>query len=271
MQRIQQALELSRRDLDGTHGTPPKRESLAVPRVVPASHAIRRLRDIHPLPEATCDRQRLVLGAEGDETAAAYRVIRSRMLQWLDAEGKSVVAMVSAAHDEGKTLSAVNLALCLAQDTNHTVLLVDLDLRSPSVHRYLELDVAHGLERFIDGTAVLEDLFVPVLNSRLVVLPCLSPVPGASEILAGQGIRNLVAELRLRYADRIILFDLPPALVGDEALVFLPLADAVLVVIGEGTTRKDHLVRLAEVVGEIPVIGSILNRARALPRSARRG
>lgn len=260
MKRIQQALELSRR------------QGVAVPEVMPyaprraaGAIEIRRRRPPLPISGATCDRNRLKLGVETDATAEAYRIVRSRILQWLDTHHRNTVAMISAAPDEGKTLSAVNLAFSIAQDTNHSVLLVDFDLRSPSIHRTLELDVSRGLECFFRGEAVIEDLIVPVAFPRLAVLPCLEPVPGSSELLAGSVVRGLVDELRSRYTDRVILFDLPPALMGDDALVFLPLIDAVLVVIGDGRTRKDHLAQLAQLLGDTPVIGSLLNLAKVHP------
>ena len=159
----------------------------------------------------------------------------------------------------------MNLALSIAQDTNHTVLLVDLDLRGPSIHQTLELDVERGLESYFRGEASLEELIVPVAFPRLAVLPCLEAMAGSSELLAGSVVRDLVEELRQRYADRVILFDLPPALMGDDALVFLPLIDAALVVIGDGHTRKDHLAQLAEMLGDTPVIGSLLNRVKLHP------
>jgi Mrp family chromosome partitioning ATPase len=268
MKRIQEALELSRRE-------PVLATPVAEVAVTPRSEArsygaveIRRRQPPRAISPAVCDRNRLKLGTETDATAEAYRVVRTRMLQWLDTNRRNTVAMVSAAPDEGKTLSAVNLALSMAQDTNHTVLLVDLDLRSPSIHRTLELDVPRGLESYFRNEAPLEDLIVPVAFPRLAVLPCLEPIAGSSELLAGSVVRDLVEELRQRYPDRVILFDLPPALKGDDALVFLPLIDAALVVIGDGRTRKDHLAQLAELLGDVPVIGALLNRAKFHPMQA---
>jgi Mrp family chromosome partitioning ATPase len=276
MKRIQQALELSRREpvvvppqaeLPAQTELPPPQVEIAA-RVQPRARAaveIRRRQTPRTISQDTRNRNRLKLGTESDATAEAYRVVRTRVLQWLDTNGRSTVAMVSAAPDEGKTLSAVNLAFSMAQDTNHTVLLVDLDLRSPSIHRTLELDVPRGLESYFRNEAPLEDLIVPVGSSRLAVLPCLEPIAGSSELLGGSVVGNLVEELRQRYADRVVLFDLPPALMGDDALVFLPLIDAALLVIGDGRTRKDHLAELAELLGDVPVIGSLLNRVKVHP------
>lgn len=286
MQRIQQALELARQEaqskvrqepwLDGAserpeppESTPPTEPARAVTldahptarRMLNLPAAIARRAPVRPLRADVCERNRLKLGTEADATAQAYRMLRTRVLQWLDTQQRNTLAMVSSGEGDGKTLSAVNLALSIANDTNHTVLLVDFDLRSPSVHRYLELDVAQGLERFFSGDAAIEDLLVSVAHPRLAVLPCLTPIAGSSNLLAGNTVRDLVAELKSRYTDRVILFDLPPALQGDDTIAFLPLVDAALLVIGEGSTRKEDLARVAELLAATPVIGSVLNRA----------
>src|SRR5262245_47670300 len=131
MKRIQQALELSRREpvvvaalqteLPAAAVEPPQPhiEQPAplvelTPPVKPLTNVaggIRRRGVLHALSQATLNRNRLKLGTESDATAEAYRVVRARVLQWLDANGRNSIAMVSAAPDEGKTLTAVNLAL----------------------------------------------------------------------------------------------------------------------------------------------------------------
>ena len=273
MKRIEQALERAREealrdDVRPTKREPTLRSSASEGEPIPtrSPSGVRRTtalpqRRVRSLRSDVVERNRLRLGHEADATAQAYRVLRTRTLQWLDAHGRSTVAMISASDGDGKTLSAANLALSIANDTNHTVLLVDFDLRSPSVHECFGLDVVQGLERFFAGEAKLEELIVSVNHPRLAVLPCLKPVASASELLTSAVVRELVVELESRYADRVVIFDLPPALSGDDAIAFLPLVDAALVVIGEGSTRREQLERLSDVLRDTPVIGSILNRA----------
>src|SRR5262249_9120890 len=143
-----------------------------------------RRRPIRALSPELCERNRLKLGDESDATAQAYRVLRTRVLQWLDAYKRNTVAMISGGEGDGKTLSAVTLALSIAHDTNHTVLLVDFDLRSPSIHRRLELEVERGVEAFFAGRAAIDELLVNVAHPRLAVLPCVAPVAGSSSLLA---------------------------------------------------------------------------------------
>src|SRR5262249_27324336 len=96
---------------------------------------------------------------------------------------------------------------------------------------------------------------------RMAVLPCLEPVGSPSELLASGQMQSLVKELATRYRDRIVLFDLPPMLVGDDVISFLPNVDAALVIVGEGVTHKKDLRRVFELMGDKPVVGTILNRS----------
>jgi len=275
MQRIQQALEMSRGETASRHHDAAEpvavvepvigeREVVLPARAAPKSPiagAPQRRRTVRSLSPLVCERNRLKLGHESDATAQAYRMLRTRVLQWLDTYRRNTVAMISGGEGDGKTLSAVNLALSIAHDPNHTVLLVDFDLRSPSIHRRLELDVERGVEAYFDGRAAIDDLLVSVAHPRLAVLPCVAPVAGSSSVLASTVVRDLVAELKARYADRVILFDLPPALAGDDAIAFLPLVESALLVIGEGSTRRTDLERLSDLLRDTPLVGSLLNRA----------
>jgi Mrp family chromosome partitioning ATPase len=87
----------------------------------------------------------------------------------------------------------------------------------------------------------------------------------SSEILAGPTCRELVAELRSRYPERVIIFDLPPVLDADDALSFVPLVDCGLVVAAEGGTRRNDLVRTVELLSKTPLVGTVLNRAATAP------
>jgi len=116
------------------------------------------------------------------------------------------------------------------------------------------------------GSAKLEDcLYHPGGFDRLVVLPARGPLAHSSEILAGPRCRELVGELHHRYADRIVVFDLPPVLAADDALAFAPLVECGLVVVAEGRTRRADLVRTIELLNKTPLVGTVLNRAGDAP------
>jgi protein-tyrosine kinase len=128
---------------------------------------------------------RIVDGADRRPAAQAYRMLRTQVLQRARTHRLSTIGVISAASGEGKTLTAINLALGLAAEPNQSVLLMDLDLKRPSIARTLRLPVELGLEAWFAGTANLEDLWCGLDGAeRLFVMPTLAPVPDSSEVLA---------------------------------------------------------------------------------------
>jgi Mrp family chromosome partitioning ATPase len=264
MEKLQRALEMSR--VSARRDSERSEERLDFVRREPAAlgKGVTWKRRVAPLVPAEMSRRhtKLRTGAGRDPASEAYRVVRTQVLQRMNRHGFRSLAIVSAAPDDGKTLTALNLAFAISQDSRHTALVVDLDLRAPSVHTALGLTVDRGLESYFSRQTGLDELIVPVVNERMAVLPCLEPVPAPSEVLASAESQALVGELAARYRDRIILFDLSPVLVGDDVMSFLPYVEAVLVVVGEGVTHKGDLKRVFDVLGNTPVVGTILNRSR---------
>ncbi len=172
--------------------------------------------------------------------------------------------MISPGVGDGRTLTAINLAVMLATDPRFSVLLCDLDLRSPGIARTFGFEVSLGVDDVLSGRAsVAECLVHPVGYERLVLLPAREPLARSSEHLAGTKTAALVAELKGRYPDRVLIFDLPPVLVADDALAFAPHTDCALLVVSEGRTRREDVVQTMEIMHKIPVVGSLLSRSRA--------
>jgi protein-tyrosine kinase len=193
---------------------------------------------------------------------SAFRMLRTQVLQRLDEHDWRSLAIFSPSSDDGKTTTAINLAISLANDHMHTVLLVDLDLKRPTIASKLGLSPKKGIDDLLrGGTEPEECLYHPEGIERLVLMPARGAMGHSSEALAGPRARALVSELRGRYADRIILFDLPPILEADDALAFAPLVECGLVVVAEGATRREDLMRCMELLRNTPVIGTVLNRA----------
>jgi protein-tyrosine kinase len=209
---------------------------------------------------------RILNPAVADPGAAAFRMLRTQVLQRMNGHDWRTLAIFSPGANDGKTTTAINLAINLANDHHHTVLLVDFDFRQPTLATKLGLAPEFGVDDVLGGTAKIEDcLYHPAGFDRLVVLPARSMLAHSSEILAGPRSRELVAELHRRYADRIVVFDLPPVLSADDALAFAPLVECGLVVVAEGRTRRADLVRTIELLSKTPLVGTVLNRAAAAP------
>ena len=217
----------------------------------------------HVLEESQRERERLLpAGGVLGVTGGAYKMLRTQVLRRLKELGANTLAILSAGNGEGKTLSAINLAVAIAADPGHTVLLVDLDLRNPSIHRRLGLEPEIGVEDCLARQRPVHEALVRLAGyERLTLLPARCRVEMSSELLASERTAELVHELRARYVNRIVIFDLPPVLLADDALTFSRLVQAGLLVVTEGTTIRDEITRSIELLRHLPIIGTVLNRS----------
>lgn len=211
---------------------------------------------------ALLESNRILSPSDSTPAAAAFRMLRTQVLQRMEEHHWQSLAVMSPGKDDGKTTTAINLAVSLASDERHTVLLVDFDLKRPGIAAMLGISPEAGVDDVLRGKAHVEDcLYHPEDFDRLVVLPARAALNNSSETLAGPGCRRLVAELRGRYPDRLLIFDLPPILGADDALAFAPLVECGLMVVAEGATKRDDLLRCMELLRKTPVVGTVLNRA----------
>ena len=222
--------------------------------------------DFSRLPNMILDEELLVanriVAAQYDAPErSAYKVLRTRVLQRLRAAKWNVIGITSAGPGEGKTLTAVNLAYSLAQDVNHRVILIDLDLRRPSIYALLGMEPKYDLSDFLDGSAKLEDILVRPNEERLAIMTNKTAHRDSSEILSSPEIEWLIRQLRNLGPKTITIFDLPPVLAGDDVIAFAPLLDALLLVVGQGTCRRDNLVETHELLQEANILGVVFNRA----------
>lgn len=226
-------------------------------------HDALRLSDAAPveLPSRETLRERCVVFPDEPGAATlAYKMLRTQVLQRARQHSMRCIGVISAASGEGKTVTAVNLAMSLAAEPNQSVVLVDLDLKRPSIAATLGLDVTAGLENHLVGDASLSSCcrrLAPV--DRLFVAPTLAPVAGSSELLASSATAGLVKSLREAVEEPLVLFDLPPALLSDDVLAIAPLLDGVVLVVTEELTRREDLQRVFDLLRNTPVIGTVLN------------
>jgi len=213
-------------------------------------------------PEDFLRRRRIVAGFERGPFVEGYNLLRTQVLHRLRENGWNMLGVSSPKEQEGKTLTATNLAISLAMEATQTVLLVDADLRKPGVHRLFGLRDAPGLADVLhDETGVEETLIHPGIG-RFVLLPGGRPIPRSAETLTSPRMTALVNDLKHRYESRIILFDLPPVLTSADVLAFGPSLDAVLLVAGEGLTRRDEIEEaIHRLKGAVPILGTVLNQA----------
>ena len=194
----------------------------------------------------------------------AYKILRTRVLRRLEANQWHSFALTGVTAGEGKTLTAVNLAIALAQDVNTWVALIDLDLHRPRIAEYLGMRSVHGekgLGDYLQGNASYENIVYQPDIERLVVIPNFTPMMASSEMLTSPRMAELTQALEAEAPRRILIFDMPPVLAADDVLAFAPQIDGLLLVVAEGTTDRTSLRRAKEVLAEMNLLGVVLNRS----------
>jgi protein-tyrosine kinase len=258
MERMKKALHFAGQDrLAGVVGVDAHSIPAAGGELASFEYSQTRVVDVRP---AVLARTRVVTGGGQDAVTRAYKLLRTQVLQRLVKHDWQTVAVVSPAQGEGKTLTAINLAVSLASTRSHTALLVDLDWRQPSVHEYFDYRPEHDVCDYLRGDQPLGAVLVNPGVARFCFLPCARAVPDSSEHLAGLG--SFVHELKGRYRNRIVLFDMPPLLATDDALSFLPLVDCALLVVQESRTKAEDVERCLELIGPDRLLGSVVNKSR---------
>jgi non-specific protein-tyrosine kinase len=174
-------------------------------------------------------------------------------------------------NQEGKTLTALNLAVAFSQEIDRTVLLVEVDLARPSFNEILGLDAdAPGLVDHLLDNRPVEELLVRTNLDNLTILPAGRSVPNSAELLGARQMKKLVAELKERFIDRFIIFDTSPVTESADALVFSEVADAILLVVEAGRTAAPRIRQAQEILEHKNLIGLMLNKAKREPVIRRR-
>jgi len=193
------------------------------------------------------------------QMAESYRALRTSLLLSNLGAPPKVIMVTSARPQEGKTTTSINAAIVLAQK-GVRVLLMDADLRRPSVHKTLGMGPRSGLSNVLTGSATVQQTITtsPILPN-LFIMPSGTPPPNPAELLASSNMRDLIAELRQQF-DHIVI-DTPPTLSVTDAVVLSPRADATILVIRSGQTTKQALRRARDILMQVNahVAGVLLN------------
>ncbi|MHB8622307.1 MAG: CpsD/CapB family tyrosine-protein kinase [Sulfuricaulis sp.] len=261
MERIKQALEKARSERDkggsGSSGPAPASASATKPKHIAYTHT----RTVEVATDLLREK-RIISGVEQGSFTEAYKILRTQVLQRLKENGWNSVAITSPGLNAGKTSTAINLAISLAMEVDYTVLLVDADLRHPSIQDYFGLSTEKGLSEYLTDDEPLDGLLIhPATIPRFIVLPGGKPLINSSEMLNSPKMVRLVEELKTRYPSRIVIFDLPPLLNAADALVFSPYVDAALLVIEEGKTEAEDAKRAVGLLQGTHFLGTVLNKS----------
>jgi protein-tyrosine kinase len=197
--------------------------------------------------------------AQDGHLAEEYRKLKSSILAVLLKNEKQNMFMITSSESgEGKSITAINLALVLAQESNRTVLLVDADLRRPSLHTYLGLKPEVGLADCIVDGVDLHDALIKTSVPRLNFLPAGKKSDTPAELLSSDAMKAIVWDIKNRYHDRIILFDTPPALIFSDIRILSMFADGIIFIVKEGVAAHNVRESLA-ALKESPIMGIVYN------------
>jgi capsular exopolysaccharide synthesis family protein len=191
-----------------------------------------------------------------------FKILRAKLL--VSAPNKSVKAIMVSSPEplDGKTLVAANLGLAIASGMNEHVLLVDCDLRRPSLHQRFGVKVTNGLREYLEGSISLATCLLDTPANKLRLLPGGKAPPNPSELLSSEKMRRLVRELKDRYEDRYVIFDAPPAQFTAETTFLSSMMDGVLLVVRSGKTAAPLISQAIENIGRENVLGVVFNASR---------
>jgi protein-tyrosine kinase len=197
-----------------------------------------------------------------------FRVIKRPLLANAFGRGTSPmrhgkrVMVTSAFPGEGKSFCAINLAMSIAAERDHKVLLVDADVARPSVPRELRIETGPGLmDWLIDGTLDIGSLVHPTNIETLSILPAGRSHEHATEYIASDGMNRLLDELSDRFPDSLLVFDSPPLLVTTEARVLASHMGQIVLVVEAGKTRRDAVNEAIATIEGCEIVGLVLNKA----------
>ncbi|PWU00874.1 MAG: capsular biosynthesis protein [Terriglobia bacterium] len=193
--------------------------------------------------------------------AEEFRTLRTRLNHLQTLQPLHTVVCTSPSPAEGKTFTAVNLALAQAQLSENTVLLGDFDLRRPVVHNLFQVERSPGLSDYLAGQCSLADALRHVEGANLFLLPAGTPVKNPLELLNLRQAKVLFEELPQHF--NWAIFDTPPLLFSADANLLATLADGTILVVKIGSTTFDNVTRAMQSLCENNVLGIVANGARA--------
>lgn len=191
-----------------------------------------------------------------------FRKLKSEVLtRTANGQLGNTLLVTSSIAGEGKTFSACNLAVTLAREYDHTVLLVDADLRRPRTHELFNLPPGPGLVQCLHGEVQIEDVLQHVGIGKLSLLQAGGTVEDPVELLSSSKMKTLLNEIKHRYQDRFVVIDCSPALLFADTSVLAPVVDGVIYVVRERIARLKQIQQGLSLLKEANILGVVYNGA----------
>lgn len=253
MSRIEEAIEKAARKRTQTDSPKPVRQPLRDPQApLPTS------------PEVADFANPFLVSANAPNSMVAeeYRKLKSILVKLISQDDfRNTLMVTSCLAGEGKSITSLNLAISLAQEYDHTVLLVDGDLRKPSLHKYLGIEAERGLSDCLLHGVDVGDVMVKTGVGKLSLLPAGTRPSNPGELFSSQKMRELISEIKHRYPDRFIIIDTPPIIPFSECRFLGPTVDGVLFVVMEGAVTPQNLKEGLDALQGANLLGVVFNQA----------
>ncbi len=196
-----------------------------------------------------------------------FRSLRTRYLSLNKDKSMRTILVTSTFPEEGKTTMASNLAISIAQGFDEHVLLVDADLRKPSLHEIFSLKQNYGLVGFLENgnrlTEVLQKSGIP----NLTILPSGKPPENPSKLIGSAKMHQLVEDIKARYEDRFIIFDSTPVQQTSEPTILAKQVDGILLVVHAGKTDRELVKKTVGILGKDKILGIVFNHSNETTKS----
>ncbi len=265
MSRIEKAIEMAARKREGDLEKPaPQPQPPVSTPVAPIQREnSSRAANIPPVPNVDIDIKSpfmVMANDHGSLAAEQYRKLKSVIVKLVQMGklGKSMM-VTSAVSGEGKTITSLNLAITLAQEFDHTVLLIEADVRKPSILNYLGLRAERGLSDCINDGVDISEVLVKTGIGSLNVLPAGRYVENPVEMFSSNKMTALFDEIKTRYSDRYIIVDTTPLLPFAEPQYIANVVDGVLLVVREGVTTQEKLKSTVDMLKNNNLVGIVSN------------
>ncbi len=211
-------------------------------------------------------------GSHLDETLIAYhapqsveaeqfKVLRTNILFPGSGQPPKTILVTSALPADGKSFVTSNLAISIAKGVEEHVLLIDADIRRPSIHQRFGFNHVAGLSDYLAEGEDIAPLLLKTPIDKLVILPAGDPPLNPTELMSSKKMRSLVEEVKSRYDNRFILIDSPPPSMAAETNAISQYVDGVIIVARAGKTPRDAIADTIERIGREKMIGMVLNQA----------
>jgi Mrp family chromosome partitioning ATPase len=212
---------------------------------------------------AHLEASRIVAHGASSEHGRYYDMLRTQVLQEMDKKSWQFLAVTSPTAGCGKSVTACNLAMSIARLPGRSVMLVDLDLRRPMVANYLGLGSNGGILSVLEGRSTLSSaiLQASIGPNSILVLPGSESTSGSSEWMASQTMGTVLQAIKREFRSHVVIFDLPPMLLGDDVISILPRMDATLLVAGVGNTSVADIKECQKHLQRTPVVRVVVNKA----------